>query len=226
MKIKLLSSILVLFLFVLSCKKDSTSVDFHEDYFPLEKGKFVEYNATYIFHDHVAGIHETTNFILKTVVGDTTIDNSGRIAWKFERYVFDHVFQIYEFKDLWTAIIDQSRAELVEENQRIIKLVFAPTLEKEWDINAFNSEDELLAYYENIHKPTKINGLNFDSTITVVQEKIDPNLVEYRRKIEIYAKNVGLIHKYYKDLTIKNFDTLQPQKGTELYYNIINYGTQ
>lgn len=217
---------MVLFLIATSCKKTKTTINFHEDYFPLEDNRFVEYDVTRISHDHVAGKHETTNYVLKTIIRDTVIDNSGRIAKKFYRYIFDNIFQEYKVKDLWTAIIDEYRAELVEENERIVKLVFAPTLGKEWDINAFNSKDPLLAYYENIHKPLTVNNYHFDSTVTVVQEKMDPNLVEYRRKIEVYAKNIGLVYKFYKDLTIKDFDTLQPQKGEELYYSIKNYGIE
>lgn len=225
MKVKIIISSLCLIILVFSCKKEKT-VNLHEDYFPLDKGRFVEYDVTYIFHDDLAGRHDTTNYILKTVVGDTVIDNSGRIARKFYRYIFNNNIQQYKIKDLWTAIIDQGRAELVEENQRMIKMIFAPTIEKEWDINAFNGYSPLLATYENIHQPFTINGHSFDSTVTVVQEKMDVSLVEYRRKSEIYSKNVGLIYKVYKDLTITNFDTLHPKKGEELYYEVINYGKE
>jgi hypothetical protein len=211
---------------VISCKKKSNDVDLHENYYPLTQGLYVEYDVVEINIDAVSNVFDTLKYVLKTKIGDTIIDNSGRIARKFYRYKYDELFQEYKVKDLWTTIVDQYRAELVEENQRSIKLVFAPTLQKEWDINAFNSYQPLNAYYENIHKSVTIGNLKFDSTVTVIQEQIEPNLIEYRRKIEIYAKNVGLIKKYYKDLTISNFDTLQVKKGTEIYYTIKSFGIE
>ena len=52
------------------------------------------------------------------------------------------------------------------------------------------------------------------------------NLVSFRRKYEQYANNVGLVNKYYKDLNIFNFDTLNIQYGTELIYKCIGFGVE
>jgi len=52
------------------------------------------------------------------------------------------------------------------------------------------------------------------------------SLIDYRRKYEVYAKNVGLISKFYKDLKISGFDTTNVQSGTELFYTFIGYGFQ
>ncbi len=223
---KILYFSLLIGLFFVSCKKNEVEVDFHLAYYPMENGRFVEYDVTEIYHDENSGIHDTSNYRLKTVIGDTVIDNSGRVARKIYRYIFNEQTNEYQVKDLWTGLIDQYRFELVEENQRLIKLVFSPTLNKEWDMNAFNSFDPIYAYYENIHKPFSSGNLNFDSTITVVEEIMEPNLIEYRRKTEVYAKNVGLVSKYYKDLTISDFDTLQVKRGTELFYTVIGFGVE
>lgn len=208
----------------ISCKKNNEVIQLHEDYFPLEKNLFVEYDVTSIFHDDVSGIHETTNYVLKVVIGDTVIDNYGRIAHKVLRYRYNELFQEFKVQDLWTAIIDQGRAELMEENQRTIKLVFSPNINKEWDMNAFNNQGQKIIKYDQIHKPITINNFTFDSTLTVVEERIEPTLIAYKRKQEVYAKKVGLISKYYKDIEIVNFDTLNPIGGKELYYTVKNYG--
>lgn len=215
------SLLIVLCLF--SCKKNDDTVDFYHEYFPLQEGTFVEYDVTDV--SYLESVKQTKTYKLKTVVGDTVIDNSGRIARKFYRYIFDEITQAYKVQDLWTAIIDQERAELVEENQRIIKLAFAPTSSKEWDMNAFNSYDPIYAYYENLHKPFSINGKDFDSTL-VVEEDSTYNAIEYKRKYEVYAKGVGLIKKHYQDLDINSFNLSAPENGREFYYVITNYGVE
>ncbi|MCE3296259.1 MAG: hypothetical protein K0R65_1973 [Crocinitomicaceae bacterium] len=216
---------LVLFTALLSCKKEDNEVDFHHEYFPLDEGTFAEYTVTRIYHDDASDIHDTTVYTLKTVIGDTVIDNEGRVARKMERYVFNTLLQEYKIQDVWMAIIDQERAELVEENQRKIKLVFAPSLTKEWDMNAFNSYDPVILYYKNIHKPFTAGSLDFEKTVTV-EEDSTKNLIQYKRKFEVYAEGVGLVRKHYQDFSINNFNETLPVKGEEIFYTIINYGKE
>ena len=125
--------------------------------------------------------------------------------------------------DLWTAIIENNKAELVEENQRMVKLVFPISSSKLWNINQFNSFEQADAYYDFIFSGKTINGLFFDSTVRVEQEK-ERNLIAYKRKYEEYAANVGMIRKVYKDLTIMNFDTLNVKSGKEIFMDIVEYG--
>jgi hypothetical protein len=212
--------------FIVSCKKNKENLNFHENYFPLDEGRFVEYDVQSIYHDDASGVHETTNYVMKVLIGDTVIDNFGRIAKKYQRYYYNDFEQEFQIKDLWTAIIDQGRAELVEENKRVIKLVFIPSLNKEWNMNAFNNESATNVKYENLHKTLSIGNLSFDSTLTVVEDMMEPTLISYKRKKEVYAKNVGLISKYYKDIEINNFDTLSPLNGIEIYYTIRNFGVE
>ncbi|TNE53765.1 MAG: hypothetical protein EP338_09560 [Bacteroidetes bacterium] len=206
-----------------ACKKENEAPKFHYEYFGLTKGRFIEYDVVEIRHDEDLALHDTSYYRLKTVIGDTVIDNSGRIAREFFRYKYDTLQQTYLLQDLWTAIIDQGRAELVEENQRIIKLVFAPSRFKEWDVNAFNSYPSNYAYYEDIHDPYELNGLSFDSTLMVRQDSAF-NLVEYRQRYEVYAKGVGLIKKHDQELRIENFDKKNPLKGQEYFFTIVNFG--
>jgi len=58
----------------------------------------------------------------------------------------------------------------------------------------------------------------------VVEQEEFSSLVDHRRKYEVYAKGVGLIHKYYKDLEIQNFDTLNVKNGNEVFYYLTGYG--
>lgn len=208
-----------------ACKKDPKPV-FHTEYFGLEQGRYVIYDVTEMIHDEALGQNDTAYYQLKTYWGDTFIDNSGRIAREFWRFKREEPTDAWEVQDLWTGIIDGVRAELVEENQRIVKLVFAPTLDKSWDANAFNMMDELECYYRDIHQDTIIGNTNLDSTLFVEQEQLY-SLIDTVRKYEVYKKHIGLVHKYFKDVHFQfNSSTgeIFLDQGKELYLDFVETG--
>jgi hypothetical protein len=214
-----------LILIAVSCKKKETApVDLKYDYFQLVEGAFVEYDVTYIFHDVALLKHDTINYQIKTQIGDTVIDNSGRIARKFNRYVRETSADSWILKDVWTAIIVDGRAELVEENQRKVKLLFAPTEDKTWNINQFNMGETMNASYDSLDVARTIQNLAFDKTLIVREQKYT-TLIDKIEKYEIYARGVGMIFKQDIDLTY-NFGEAIPKKGTEYYYQINNYGIE
>ena len=222
---KYILSLITLVLFFVSCKKESTEVNMHLDYFDLTPGRFIIYDVTEINHNNSAS-HDTLYYQIKTVIGDTVHDNENRIARKYIRYKRNNSSQDWVIKDVWTAIIADYKAELIEENQRIVKLVFAPTLSKEWNANVYNTFPEQETYYEEIHQPYEVGSQTFDSTVSVIQENDPPNLIEYKSKYEIYAKGIGMIKKRYVDLSINNFDVTDINNGKELYMNVVSYGIE
>jgi len=221
-----ISSIILLGFGLQSCKDKSEQPQFHYEYFDLTPGRYVDYDVIDITHDVDLTIqHDTSVYQLRTYIGDTIYDNEGRLARKFVRYKRLTSADQWVLTDVWTAIIDGNRAELIEENQRIVKLVFAPTIQKEWNPNAYNIFPAQNWYYDAIHDEKVIGNFTFDSTL-VVKEADEHNLVRHELQFDVYAKHVGLVRKYYKDLTISNFDSLNIQKGKELFYTCIGFGVQ
>lgn len=221
-----ISSLILGLLFIVSCKKQAAPPNFHYGYFDLTPGRYIDYDVMEVEHDVAQAVaHDTIYYQLRTLIGDTVIDNEGRVARKFIRYKRPNSSSPWVQSDLWTTIIDQNRAELVEENQRVIKLVFAPTIAKEWNANAFNTFSALDCYYRDIHENQQIGSIDFDSTLVVEQEDFF-SMVDHKRKFEVYSKGVGLVYKHYRDLIISGFDTLNVQKGTEMYYTCIGFGFQ
>lgn len=216
--------LIALLLFFVGCKKDSSSVKLHYEYFGVNKGRFVIYDVNEITHLS-NGSKEYSDYQLKTVIGDTVHDNSGRLGYKFLRYKRLTSTDNWAIKDVWFIIIADNKGELIEENERIIKLVFAPTSKKTWNGNAYNTKEEVVYSYDSIHKPYKINGLQLDSTLKVVQEDVF-NMIQFKKKHEIYAKNIGLVKKHYQDLNISNFDINNVSTGKEIFYNMTSYGVE
>lgn len=111
------------------------------------------------------------------------------------------------------------------ENGRLIKLVFVIAYDRYWNGNALNSSDALNCYYEDIYLSSALNEVVYDSTVRAEKEDF-LSFIDYRREYEIYARNIGLIKSVYKNLKIDNQDTLDIQKGPELFYSLINFGTE
>ncbi len=216
----------IVFLTVVSCKKDTAPVDFHFDYFPIQKGHFVTYSSHEVYTDTNEIITSYRyDYFIKALVGDTFIDNEGRIARRYERYTSDFQNGPWVLRDIWTVYLNGNKLELIEENNRIIKLVLAPSKIKEWNAHAYTTLPELNCYYTNIHLPFSLNAIDYDSTVTVEQENTF-NLIQYKRKFERYAKGVGLVHKHFKDFEIKNFDSTVVYKGVEQILKAVDYGVE
>jgi hypothetical protein len=208
-----------------SCKKKkTTAVKFHLDYFPIQKDRFVVYNVLQVEHDFlVHPIPDSFRYQLKVKIGDTISDNLGRTANEYRRYLRPNAGQAWQYTDLWTVILDDYKLELVEENNRKLKLVFSPNIKKTWNANQFNNLGEQIVKYSAVHTPFLGKFLQFDSTLTVNQEKTT-NFIQHKFKFEIYAKNIGLVKLFFKDLDINNNDTLNVRKGSELFYDAVSFG--
>lgn len=206
---------------IYACKKNEAP-KFHREYFGLQQGRYVIYDVIEINHDQALAQHDTMFYQLKTCWGDTVIDNEGRIAREYHRYKRNAPSDSWGYLDLWTGIIDGIHAELVEENQRTIKLVFAPTLNKSWNGNTYNQLFDLDCYYEDIHDDATVNNINIDSTLIV--EQVDyTTLIDTVRLYEMYAKNIGLIKKFYRNNTYQ-FSSSEVVNGYELYMDYVTTG--
>ncbi len=217
-------SIFSLAIFILfACKKDPVP-KYHHEYFGLEEGRFVVYDVMEIDHDQALAQHDTTIYQLKTYWGQTYEDNLGRDAREFFRFKRNSPTDSWVMSDLWTGIIDGIRAELIEENQRVVKLVFAPTLSKVWDANAYNLDDEQECYYRELHQDTTLNSIFVDSTLVVEQESYY-NLIDSVRKYEVYQKGVGLVYKHFVDNHYQ-FASDEVVNGKEVYFTFVETGLE
>ncbi len=214
------------FLLLSSCKKELVNSNqfLYSSYYELQSGKFIEYDVMEITHDENASVqHDTNYYQLKCIIEDTFTDNAGRLAFNYVRYKRINSSESWIQSDLWSTIVFNNKAELVEENQRIVKLVFPVSEFTTWNPNQFNTDGKLNCSFTDIHKSRVINGFTFDSTLIVEQEN-KRNLIEFKRKYEVYANRVGMVKKYYKDIQISNFDTLNIKSGKEIFMTLTNFG--
>ncbi|MFN4123220.1 MAG: hypothetical protein ACK4GL_07955 [Flavobacteriales bacterium] len=200
-----LAAILLLFA---SCKKDSSLEPgpWYENYFPLEQGTFITYNCDSLVYNDFTNQVDTFRFLIKQYYESVFLDNAGREAMRLERWKKEHPDSAWFLKDVWFVVKTKDRVEKVEEDVRIVKMVFPVRDNKEWDANALNFLPARTYTYDNIHQPFNVLQSDFDSTVTVVNT--DPvNLVNEFRNTEVYAINRGLIYRNFVDVRLRT-DTL------------------
>lgn len=220
-----------IFLFIIplvglfSCQKDQyKDLDFGYDFFGIEEGRFVEYSVRYIEHDSLLNQHDTLDFFYKTLIGEKYIDNEGREAHEFLRYKKDSLHQEYQFINKWVILIANDQAQLVEENQRKIKMIFPVKKSQKWNSNAYNSLADQEAHYEHLNELVDLGLEQPRHSVTVEFERYT-TLIDDRLEQEVYAKGIGMVTKISKDLYYQ-FGASQPFKGIEWYYNFHATGIQ
>ncbi len=213
----LLVSILI---FLNACKKDvaQKKTPFYTEYAPVIVGQWRLYQVREIQHT-TTGAHDTIEYFLKEIITEDIDETNFRL----ERYWRDSVQQPWEIKDVWGIEKTETMYNVVEENIKFTKLIFPIEEGKQWNGNAFNNLGKQDYLYENVHVPFLINSVDFDSTVTVIQQD-DFNAIELKKTKEVFAKNVGLVYLSRVNLSINTFDVTDINEGTELEYKMISYG--
>lgn len=226
--------IISLFFLLFSCKKESqepvvNKIDY--SYFPLDTGKYILYEVSEIEIDSALNYYDTVRYQIKSVFESYFTDAEGNKAVRIERYKRNNPSQNWTIADVWQANIANNSAQKVEENIRYVKMVFPVSLNKEWNGNAFNTMDEETYSISNLNQAYSVNGLEFDSVMTITQF-YDSTLLYKYYKSEKYAKNVGMIYKI--DMNIESQNITFPNvpvenritSGTIYIQKILEYGIE
>ena len=163
-------------------------------YFPTNVGHEIIYDVSLITKDGFSGDSDTSFYQIKEVVESVFLDNQNRPTQRLERYKRDTPNDPWVIYDVWTSNLTTTRVEKKEENVSYIKLVFPITSSVSWNGNLLNTLDPQDYEYDNLHQADVVGGLNFDSTLTVIQID-DDNFIETRYEIEKFATGVGMIYK-------------------------------
>jgi hypothetical protein len=194
-----------------NCKQtpDEYTTDLGLEYFPLEVGKFIEYQVDSTIFDPNG---DTTVFFSKTLVKeeivDTLHDNIGNVLYKVEHFERAADTLPWTIKKVLTESIQGNQAIRTEDNLRFIKLVFPVKTNSTWNGN-INFNDGLIVTvagetlemfkgwsYRTIqaNDAASIGDFQFAETATV-EEANNENLIELRRSSSTYAKGIGLVYR-------------------------------
>lgn len=202
--------ILLAMVLIAGCYQEDTAPQPGLEYFPVNIGHWVEYTVDSVWMDEPAGAIGSgqRNYLLRELNESTFKDNEGRDMIRVERYWRNSAQQSWVIKDVWGKVRTQTEAEQNEENVILRKLIFPVANNKQWNgtlrttplslqewTGFLNIPTDWSFTYSKVHEPYQINGLIFDSTVTVTQidRQVAVGISVVSR--EVYAKNVGLIHR-------------------------------
>lgn len=188
----------------LSCKKEqqSTHTYMGYDYFPNNVGHYVIYRCDSIIANptspHVPPF-DTFRYQIKEVIDSLYLNNQGQLTQRIVRYKrTDSTIpwsNILTIQKVYTGTLLSTMAVRLEDNINFIKLVFPMQLGEQWNGNAMNTLQLPGSYqYTTLNSPATVNGVMFDSTLTVMQVS-QSSRIGNQYYYEQYATGVGLIFK-------------------------------
>jgi hypothetical protein len=212
------------------CYREETVLPFlGYDYFPTELGKYVEYKVDSTWQDDPAGPigSAEAHYFLRELNESYFTDEENRQAVRVERYSRQNALSQWGIKDVWFRVRTSEISEQNEENVVFIKHNFPIEEGKTWDGNSKNilqtlqelyrqnAVPEIWEYqYANVNEPYTVNGLTFDSTVTVIQMDRPAIFGLNVFAQEVYAKDIGLVHKQLNVFDIQQNSTNPNDRDT------------
>lgn len=170
--------------------------DFGFEYYPTTIGDYRVYHTSTIRYN-LNGTIDSATYLVKEVAEDSITYADGTSKIVLGRYSADIGTNDWQKDSLWAVLIDHAKVVVSEANVDFIKLVFPKSNGKEWDGNGLNSAESEFYKMEEIGTSYGYDTLTYENTLTVIhKDLVDPVKItadDYR--IEVFAANVGLIHK-------------------------------
>lgn len=183
-----------------SSETEFEELDLGYTFFPNESGKYIDYEVDSI---HYGITVDTVNFYLRELVAEDFVDAEGQPATRLERYKKFNLDDDWVLTDVWSQRRTTTAAERDEENRRFVRMIFPAQDGKTWDGNSYNTLDPWNYRYARKDLPYSLGELTWGETITVNQRN-NTNLVDQEFAFEVYARNIGLVHKVFTDLNFQN----------------------
>lgn len=215
--------------------------DMGYNYFPLDTGRYYIYNVDSIYIYCDLGVNDTVQYQVKEYYESIVLDANNNPVIRIERYYRADSTQSWNLMtpDIWFVDSTITRLEKIEENIRLVKMIYPVSEGMTWDGNAFNVFDQQDYTYLDVDVPFNNGIFTFDSTVTVEQLN-DTNMIEHYYFSETYARNIGMVaKKEFSIESLKSMDSGCPtlttfwylypglariKKGSLVTYKLIEYG--
>ncbi|GAB3252263.1 hypothetical protein GCM10027347_11220 [Larkinella harenae] len=166
------------------------------DYQPLEKGKYWIYEVREQRFS-LNGSSTSETYQLRDMITHAYPPSEvpgGSMTYRIERHRRANDSQAWQPDSASSIRMVDDQLVKTESNRSYVKLVFPVVDQFQWNGNAFNSIGEDLYQVRNVGQPFSVLNQPFAETATVVQQN-DSTLVSQDKRLEVYARGVGLIYQ-------------------------------
>jgi hypothetical protein len=225
--LKHFTKFLTLFAILAACAgEENVMRDADMRYFPLQTGLF-----------HIYAIQETRytaatkplvlNYEVMTEVVDS-FPSQNQYTYVIRRSRRAGETDAWEPLDTWSARMDKHAVIVAEGNISFVKVKFPVSPENRWDGNALNTMAHDEYAFADIHQLMHVDGMTFEKTVTVEEERNEDVIVFRDERRDVYALDVGLVYREVIQLNYCTDDNCLGQQiiedGVELKMAIKEYG--
>lgn len=216
MKYSFFGVLLLLMMQLLSCTSDDAHPEPIEDvrrYCPIEQGSYIVYDVVDTMLDF-GNVIRPSHYQMKIRIKEKLNASNAIEKYTVETYKRDDASKDW-LQDSMRTIEYSNNKEIIvyEVGVPYVKLVTPFKTGISWNGNKYNTYTSEVYKTRSFAKSYYVSDTVFANTVKVVQNEDFTNAIAYSNKYEVYAKDLGLIHKlfrYYK----------YNQKGTDIEPNI------
>jgi len=184
------------------------------DFYPLKVGQTRVYRVEEINYN-LFGNHDTLRYQLRETIDSSFVDQTGEEKFVLFRFKLEDGSTEWQLDSIWSTYRNNTQAVLTKNGNPVIALVFPAGEGIEWDANSLISRSEDIYTIQNFGEKYLLQGLEYSETLIVVQEDKQDSLISFDYRIEVFAKNVGLISKIDSRLKFCNVPECFGQKIVE-----------
>ncbi|MEY4541339.1 MAG: hypothetical protein RLZZ306_3096 [Bacteroidota bacterium] len=177
---------------------------------PQDGGKFfypnIGHSVVYDVEDtqyELTGKFTVKTYQLKEVNVSTFKDSEGKEVMRIDQYKRENDTQKWTIDSVFIAKKEIDKALKTGNNVTYVKIIFPIKEGIKWNGNAYNSLGNDTYELKKVNQSFQTNGQRFDNTFSVIQQN-DSTLVDLKRRVEVYAKNIGMIYQEKVNVTYCN----------------------
>jgi hypothetical protein len=220
---------LVFLILTVACEDgEPVASDSSETYFPLQTGFYQVYAVSEKVYSAGKSEPVVSQYEMITQVVDSFPSGEHEYTFVVHRSTRVSEGSAWQPLDTWSVRRDRHRVVVAEGNTSFVKMTFPASELNRWNGNTFNTLGEDEYEMHRVGQPMQLNGMTFDRTLTVEQERNEDLVVFRDVRTEVYARDAGLV---YNEVIQLNYCTddhcLGQQKvdhGVELKMEIKAYG--
>jgi hypothetical protein len=199
------------------------------DFFPLRVGQSWVYDVEESNITRAACTDDgvtSTNYELLVTVLDSIPNGDQGFTYTLKRSKRAKATNAWVDFETWTAQVIGNRIVVNESNTPYVKMLTPIANGLVWNGNLYNNRQELNGLNVDDYSSTLVgqpyaiaSGLDFDKTVSVVQNDEQSNIIYRDSRLEVYADRVGLVYKetfllsYFANSQLPCFAQKRTQQG-------------